>query len=226
MNQWIKFPDPNLADDFGLVCQGGELTPIYLLSAYQQGLFPWFNDDDPVLWWSPNPRMVLYPEKYKLTKSMRQLIGRNTFELRIDTNFPFVIKACASIPRFGQDGTWLTEEMIDAYITLHNMGFVHSFETYFEDKLVGGLYGVSLGNAFFGESMFYEMSNASKFAFYHLVQFSKQNNFRFIDAQQSTRHLESMGAEEIPRALFLNELNSALSSPTLQKKWTDTYTIK
>lgn len=223
MNQWINFPDPNLADDFGLICQGGELSPLFLLSAYQQGIFPWFNEDDPILWWSPNPRMVLYPEKYKLSKSMRQLINKNIFELRIDTNFPAVIKACASIPRFGQDGTWLTSDMIDAYITLHNLGYVHSFETYFENKLVGGLYGVSLGNAFFGESMFHKMSNASKFAFYHLVQFAKLNNFHFIDAQQSTPHLQSMGAEDIPRSQFLCELKTILTNPAMQSKWDNKY---
>ena len=223
MNQWIKFPDPNLSDDFGLVCQGGELTPIFLLSAYQQGLFPWFNEDDPILWWSPNPRMVLYPDNYKLSKSMRLLINKKTFELRIDTNFPSVIKACAHMPRFGQDGTWLTNDMIDAYIALHNLGFVHSFETYYENKLVGGLYGVSLGNAFFGESMFHEMDNASKFAFFHLVQFARLYKFQFIDAQQSTQHLQSMGAEDVPRADFLKELKSVLSHPTLQKNWIDLY---
>ena len=220
MNQWIKFPDPNTANDFGLVCQGGELSPIYLLSAYMQGLFPWFNDDDPILWWSPNPRMVLFPDNFKLSKSMRQVINRNSFEIRIDTCFDEVINACADTRRFNQDGTWLTPEMIDAYIVLHNMGFVHSFETFQNNKLVGGLYGVSIGKAFFGESMFHTTDNASKFAFYHLVQFAQKQAFHFIDAQQSTSHLKSLGAEDIPRKQFLQMLEKSLGFETVQHKWT------
>lgn len=219
MNQWVQFPDPNLADDYGLVCQGGELSPIFLISAYRQGLFPWFNEGDPILWWSPNPRLILYPQKFKASKSLKQLMRNKPFEVRIDTCFEQVIRACSTVPRFEQDGTWLTENMIEAYVNLHNFGIVHSFEAFLNGELVGGLYGVSLGKAFFGESMFFHHSNASKIAFYHLVAFAQQNGFHFIDAQQSTSHLKSLGAEDISREEFLNQLKHALKEPTLKGKW-------
>ena len=215
----IEFPDPNLANDDGLIGHGGELTPEYLLSAYCQGIFPWFSEGEPILWWSPNPRMVLFPEKFKLRKSLRQVINRGTYEIRIDTAFRDVITSCSKTPRMGKGDTWITKDMIEAYIELYRLGFAHSFESYFEGELVGGLYGISIGNAFFGESMFFTKTDASKVAFYHLVQFAKKNNFAFIDAQQSTGHLQSLGAEEISRSEFLERLQEVLNVKTMQCSW-------
>ncbi len=216
----VQFPDPELADDAGLIAQGGELTTEFLLSAYCQGVFPWFCENEPILWWSPNPRMVLFPEKFKLRKSLLQVIKRNTFELRIDTAFREVITNCSRIPRQHEDETWITKDIIEAYVDLHHQGFAHSFESYHNNELVGGLYGISLGNCFFGESMFFVKPDASKVAFYHLVQFALKNNFAFIDAQQHTNHLSSLGAELIPRSSFLKLLKSSLQNETLQGKWT------
>ncbi|WP_346855016.1 leucyl/phenylalanyl-tRNA--protein transferase [uncultured Draconibacterium sp.] len=216
----IEFPDPNLADDEGLIAQGGELTPEFLLSAYCQGIYPWFCEDEPILWWSPNPRMILLPEKFKLKKSLRQVLNKGTFKLQVDTAFREVITNCSRSPRPGQDETWITNDIIEGYVKLHQLGYAHSFETYFEGELVGGLYGISIGNCFFGESMFFTLTDASKFAFYHLVQFALKNNFAFIDAQQETEHLKSLGAEAIPRKDFLEMLKEALQKDTLQGKWT------
>lgn len=217
----IEFPDPNLADDEGLIAQGGELSPEFLLSAYCQGIFPWFCYNEPILWWSPNPRMVLFPENFKLRKSLRQLINKGTFELRIDTAFRVVITNCSRIPRPGQDETWITKDIIEAYVKLHELGFAHSFETYFNNELVGGLYGISVGNCFFGESMFFIKPDASKVAFYHLVQFALKNNFAFIDAQQPTEHLNSLGAEPIARNKFLVLLQTSLQKESIRGKWTN-----
>ncbi len=215
----VQFPDPREASDDGLVAVGGELSPEYLLSAYAQGVFPWFNDDNPILWWSPNPRMVLFPEKFKLSKSLRKLVRSGEFEIRVDTDFKSVIANCGKTERKSQDGTWITKDIFDAYHTLYDMGIVHTFETYQDNELVGGLYGVSLGKAFFGESMFFKKSNASKFAFYYLVEWCRLNEFKFIDAQQSTPHLSSLGAEDIPRDSFLELLDEALGFSTLQGRW-------
>jgi leucyl/phenylalanyl-tRNA--protein transferase len=216
----IEFPDPKLADDEGLIAQGGALTPEFLLSAYCQGIFPWFCEDEPILWWSPNPRMVLLPEKFKLQKSLRQVINKSIFELRVDTAFREVITHCSKIPRPAQDETWITNDIIEGYTKLHELGFAHSFESYFEGELVGGLYGISIGNCFFGESMFFTKTDASKVAFYHLVQFALKNNFAFIDAQQPTDHLASLGAKPIHRKEFLELLEESLKKETLQSKWT------
>lgn len=219
----IKFPDPKLADDEGLVAQGGQLTPDFLLSAYCQGIFPWFCANEPILWWSPNPRMVLFPEKFKIRKSLLQVLRRNTFELRIDTAFREVITYCSRIPRPDQLETWITHDIIEAYAELHRLGFAHSFESYFNGELVGGLYGISIGNCFFGESMFFTKTDASKAAFYHLVQFARKNHFAFIDAQLHTNHLNSLGAELISRDKFLEMLETSLQKETLQGKWTNLY---
>ncbi len=217
----IEFPDPNLADDDGLIAQGGELTPEYLLSAYCQGIYPWFCENEPILWWSPNPRMVLLPENFKLRKSLQQVIDKETFELRVDTAFNDVITTCSRIPRPQQDETWITNEILEAYVKLHQLGFAHSFESYSDGELVGGLYGISIGNCFFGESMFFTKTDASKVAFYHLVQFALKHNFAFIDAQQETDHLKSLGAETLPRKEFLELLTGSLKQKTKQGKWTE-----
>ncbi len=219
----IQFPDPNKADDEGLLAQGGELSPEFLLSAYCQGIFPWFCEGEPILWWSPNPRMVLFPEKFKVKKSLRQVIKKGVFELRIDTAFREVISNCSQILRPDQDDTWITKDIIEGYVKLYELGFAHSFESFFEGELVGGLYGISIGNCFFGESMFFTKTDASKVAFYHLVQFALKNQFAFIDAQQPTDHLKSLGAEPIPRADFLKMLETSLQNETLTGRWTDLY---
>jgi leucyl/phenylalanyl-tRNA--protein transferase len=221
LQQMIEFPDPNLADEEGLIAYGGELSPDYLLSAYSQGIYPWFCEGEPILWWSPNPRMVLIPKDFKLKKSLRQVINKGIFELRVDTAFREVIKSCSKVKRSHEDETWITKDIIEGYVKLNKLGYAHSFESFYKDKLVGGLYGVSLGNCFFGESMFFTKTDASKVAFYHLVQFALKHKFSFIDAQQPTDHLSSLGAIPIPRKDFLKMLESALQKDTLQGKWTD-----
>ncbi len=215
----VQFPDPKKADPQGLVAMGGELSPAYLLSAYSQGIFPWFSEGDPILWWSLDPRMVLFPENFKITKSLKQIIRSDKFEIRIDTSFEEVIAQCRKIKRNEQDETWITQEMMKAYIHLHKLGYAHSFETYYDHQLVGGLYGLSLGKAFFGESMFFHKSNASKFALYHLVTWCRNHNFNFIDVQQSTGHLKSLGAIDMDRSEFLKKLKKALQHETLKGKW-------
>ena len=213
------FPEPFLAGDDGLLAAGGKLDVDILLEAYSRGIFPWFSEGSPILWWSPDPRMILFPGKFQASKSLKQTLQNNDFEFRMDSVFPDVIKHCASQPRPGQDGTWITGEMIDAYIRLHEEGYAHSIETWKDGRLVGGLYGVSLGRAFFGESMFHLQRDASKVAFYHLVDFALRHEFDFIDAQQSTAHLKSLGAEEITRTKFLELLERSIERGTLRGSW-------
>lgn len=214
------FPDPELAEEEGLLAIGGDLRPERLISAYSQGIFPWYSENEPILWFSPNPRMVLYPENFICSDTLKRLVKSQKYELKIDSKFESVIEACAQIPRPGQDGTWITPEMQSAYIKLHELGFAHSFETYLGGELVGGLYGVSLGSAFFGESMFHHARDASKFAFHALVDFARANHFGFIDAQQPTSHLKSLGAEEVPRTRFLKQLAESQKNDTFCGKWT------
>lgn len=219
MEPLVQFPDPRKADDKGLVAVGGELSSEFLLSAYMQGIFPWFSDENPFLWWSPNPRLVLFPKDFKVSKSLKQLIRSKKYKLRIDTCFEQVVEHCSKVPRPGQDGTWITTEMKEAYNELHKQGYVHSFETFLNGKLVGGLYGVSIGKAFCGESMFFHERDASKFALYYLVEFSKKHSFHFIDAQQPTDHMKSLGAVEVERDKFLDMLDEAVKPETLKGKW-------
>lgn len=213
------FPDPELAEEEGLLAVGGDLRPERLLTAYSQGIFPWYSEGEPILWFSPNPRMVLHPENFVCSDTLNRLVKSPKYELRIDYDFESVIAACAAIPRPGQDGTWITDEMQSAYNELHRLGFAHSFETYQHGELVGGLYGVSLGTAFFGESMFHTARDASKFAFHALVEFAKSNHFDFIDAQQPTQHLKSLGAKEVPRSQFLKELEESIKNDTIRGNW-------
>lgn len=213
------FPNPSEADDDGLIAIGGDLSPQRLLNAYANGIFPWFSDGDPILWWSPNPRIVLFPEEFKASKSLKRIIKNNIFEIRTDTCFSQVVKKCATVPRKEQDGTWITKDMLQAYMRLHQLGYAHSFETFKDGQLVGGLYGVSIGKAFFGESMFSEVSNASKVAFAAMVDFCLKHDFLFIDAQVETEHLKSLGASVVQRDVFLELLNTALKNPTIKGVW-------
>lgn len=199
-----SFPEVSLADEDGLLAFGGELTTSRLLEAYTKGIFPWFEDDQPVLWWSPNPRFVLYPSELKVSKSMKQFMRNCNLEITVNKDFRAVITECALAKREGQTGTWITNTMIDAYIELHKMGYAKSVEVYNDDTLVGGLYGIDLGNGVFcGESMFAKQSNASKAAF---ITFIQNTNYKLIDCQVYTNHLESLGAKEISRTLFLTYL--------------------
>ena len=220
LNEEPVFPHPSLADDEGLLAIGGDLSPERLLQAYANGIFPWYSEDDPIMWFSPNPRCILYPEKLVVSKSLKKTVDRGVFEVRFDTNFTAVIAACATIERSDQDGTWITDEILEAYIRLHELGFAHSVESYLDGELVGGLYGISLGNAFFGESMFHTVSDASKVAFVHLVEQVKAWDFSFIDNQQVTSHLLSLGAETINRDCFLEMVGEALQKDTLRGSWT------
>lgn len=218
LSKTLAFPNPEEAEDDGLLAIGGDLSPERIILAYSLGIFPWYNEK-PILWWSPNPRMVLFPSKFKISKSLRQVLKSNKFNVSLDSKFKEVIEICSKVPRANQDGTWITQEMKKAYIRLHKLGFAHSVEVYRNNKLVGGLYGISIGNAFFGESMFHLETNASKVAFYYLSQICLENNFDFIDCQVSNPHLASLGAEEIPRSQFLEILEKSMQNPTLKGSW-------
>lgn len=198
---------------------GGDLSAKRLLLAYQMGIFPWFSDSGPILWWSPDPRLVLYPEDINVSKSLKKTISKNIFHVTMDTAFTQVISACAEARLDNSEGTWIGEDMITAYGKLHASGYAHSVEAWYEGELAGGLYGVSMGKCFFGESMFTRKSNASKVAFVMLVEFLKKLSFKIIDCQVTTDHLIRFGAKEIPRQLFLNQLEKAVAAPTLRGKW-------
>ncbi len=204
----LWFPNPSVATLDGLLAIGGDLSVERLLLAYNSGIFPWFEDDQPIVWWSPDPRMVLFPEKFKISKSLRKTLNSGKVKITFNQNFTEVIKNCATVPRKGQAGTWITEEMQKAYIALHKAGHAISIEVWENDKLVGGLYGIDLPQkkVFCGESMFSFMNDASKVAFYHLSEYVKANNYKFIDCQIYNEHLESLGAEEVGRREFLGML--------------------
>jgi leucyl/phenylalanyl-tRNA--protein transferase len=230
---WLRHPDDPLPDTRlalpagsdvpGLLAAGGVLTPRRLTEAYSKGVFPWYSGDQPVLWWSPDPRMVLLVDEFRPSRSLRKTLARFArspdCEIRIDRAFARVINACALTPREGQDGTWIVPEMVDAYRAWHAQGRVHSFETWVAGELVGGLYGVSLGTMFFGESMFAHRTNASKIALAALVCFCREHGVSMIDCQQRTAHLASLGARELPRAEFERRLTPCLSEPPV-RDWT------
>lgn len=201
LNENLWFPPIEDALEDGLLAMGGDLSEQRLLLAYKSGIFPWYEDNVP-LWWSPSPRFVLFPEKLKISHSMKQLLHKDYFQFKRNQNFKGVIDNCKSIERKGQDGTWITPEMKAAYVNLHEKGYAISGETYLKGALVGGLYGIKLGNIFFGESMFAKESNASKFAFIKMVQWLQSEGVQLIDCQVYTPHLESLGAEMISRQLF------------------------
>jgi leucyl/phenylalanyl-tRNA--protein transferase len=218
-NQRVVFPPPEEADAEGLVAVGGNLSPGVLLSAYTQGVFPWYSAGEPVLWWSPDPRFVLYPDQLHLPKSLRRTLNRDVFTFTLDRAFTKVITACSVAPRRGQVGTWITDAMIDGYVTLHELGYAHSLEVWQGETLAGGLYGVSLGGMFFGESMFARVSDASKAGFVTLVRVLEERGFDCVDCQMYTAHLDRFGARELPRGEFLALLSRSLERPTLRGDW-------
>ncbi|WNG14826.1 leucyl/phenylalanyl-tRNA--protein transferase [Cystobacter fuscus] len=220
----LLFPPPERADRTGLLAVGGDLRPERLLAAYSRGIFPWYNEGQPLLWHSPNPRFVLEPAKLHVGRSLRKTLKAGVYDIRWDTAFADVIAACARVPRPGQDGTWITDEMQRAYVTLHELGYAHSVEAWAGGELQGGFYGVSLGAAFFGESMFAHAPDASKVAFVTAVERFQAWGFHFIDCQVETEHLARFGAGPWPRKHFLEALARAQREPTRRGRWSTTDT--
>lgn len=214
------FPTLNsaLTHPNGLLAVGGDLSPRRLIEAYRHGIFPWFNEGEPILWWSPDPRMVLFPDELKISRSLRKVLKKGDYEIRVDSAFSEVMQACAK-PRRERPGTWIHAEMISAYAALHEMGFAHSVEVWIGGELMGGLYGVAQGRMFFGESMFSRASDASKIAFVHLVIQLERRGFRMIDCQMKTAHLASLGGREIPRKEFSQKLKELVNYPERVEKW-------
>lgn len=206
-NRLEPFPPPSeaLTEPNGLLAAGGDLTPERLLAAYTQGIFPWYQDGQPILWWSPDPRAVLTPDELKVSRSLRRSVAKRGFEFRVDTEFEAVLAACAAPRNYGA-GTWITDEMAAAYANMHRLGWAHSFETWHDGRLAGGLYGVAIGRVFFGESMFTRVRDASKVALVHAVAYLRERGFELIDCQVASAHTLSLGAKEIPRAAFLQRL--------------------
>ena len=200
----LTFPNPNSANEDGIVAWGGDLNPTRLIRAYQNGIFPWYSKDDPIIWWSVNPRLIMELDNFKLSRSLKKSLKK--FEYKFDSNFIEVMKNCSNVPRNGQNGTWIQDDTIEAYSTLNGMGIAHSVETYLDGKLVGGLYGLTIGKVFCGESMFSLVNDASKSAYAILIKHLKHWGYDFIDCQVPTDHLKSLGAKEVDREYFLNRL--------------------
>ncbi len=224
---WINNDDPSLAfppvdlaldDPNGLLAVGGDLSPRRLINAYRHGIFPWYNDDQPILWWSPNPRAVLFPDQVHISRSLKKQINKSSFNITFDQSFEAVLMACAA-PRRDGPGTWITTAMHEAYLTLHKMGIAHSVEAWQGDKLVGGLYGLAIGGVFFGESMFSHVTNASKIAFVYLAKQLQQWQFALIDCQVESEHLRSLGAIEIERKSFIDVLKRHIDQNDKQGPW-------
>ena len=224
MIPWLSGDTPFPPHEFamqqpnGLLCVGGDLSPVRLLDAYRHGIFPWYSDGDPILWWSPDPRMVLFPTEFRITRSLAKVLRNRTYEVRFDTAFEAVLIACAEA-RPGQNGTWITSDVRAAYAELHRLGHAHSIETWIDGELAGGLYGVSLGRMFFGESMFMRVRDASKIAFVHLVNFLVDRGCALIDCQMHTDHLSSLGAREVDRVEFLQHVEELVDYPSPTGKW-------
>ena len=218
LSETVVFPPVRLADKSGILAVGGDLSSDRLLAAYRQGIFPWYSENEPILWWSPDPRFVLFLEELRISRSMNKVLRRGVFKITYDNDFYSVIASCRHIKR-KQEGTWITDDMLTAYGDLHAMGFAHSAEAWHEGMLVGGIYGVSLGRCFFGESMFSAMHNASKAALMHLANRLKAQHFEILDCQVYTAHMETLGARHIPRKEFTTLLRRALSHETIQGNW-------
>lgn len=215
----IEFPSPHLASEHGLLAVGGDLSQKRLLLSYRMGIFPWFSNDEPIMWWSPDPRLVLYPREIKISKTLKKIIRKNVFKVTMDLAFRDVVHHCADVRLKKDEGTWIVKDMMDAYCRLHESGFAHSVEAWYQGELVGGLYGVSLGKCFFGESMFTRISNASNVALVKLVECLNALSFDIIDCQIPTDHLIRFGAREVSRARFLAQLKKSLETPTKKGKW-------
>jgi leucyl/phenylalanyl-tRNA--protein transferase len=207
-----------LREPNGLLAAGGDMSAQHLIEAYRQGIFPWFNPGEPILWWSPDPRMVLFPAELKVSRSLRKTLKKQNYEVRVDTDFCAVIRACAA-PREAAGGTWISEEMVAAYTALHEKGLAHSVETWHDGELIGGLYGVALGRMFYGESMFSRATDASKIAFVHLVRQLERWGFGMIDCQMKTAHLATLGAREIPRSEFVQGLSQLIELSHQPGRW-------
>lgn len=207
-----------LREPDGLLAAGLELTPDRILDAYRQGIFPWFSDGQPVLWWSPDPRMVLVPSEIRITRSMHKVLRNRPYEVRCDSAFEAVMRACAA-PRDGQAGTWISDEMIEAYSALHERGYTHSVETWIDGRLAGGLYGMAIGRMFYGESMFSTERDASKIALVHLARYLESRAFGLIDCQMNTGHLGSMGGREIPRREFCRVMAQCIADGPMPGRW-------
>ena len=203
----------------GLIAAGGALDVPTLVAAYTNTIFPWFSEGEPILWWSPDPRMVLVPSEFKVSRSLRRTLRAGHQRITLDSDFPAVIRACAKTRRHGQAGTWISAEMQAAYCSLHELGFAHSVETWLDDKLVGGLYGLAIGKMFYGESMFSYATDASKIAIAHLTRFLQTQGFGLIDCQMNTPHLASLGGREIPRREFIARLNELTATPPEYARW-------
>ncbi|MFT7859948.1 MAG: leucyl/phenylalanyl-tRNA--protein transferase [Sulfurimonas sp.] len=207
----LAFPDPRNTNEDGILAWGGDLNPSRLIRAYQHGIFPWYAHGDPILWWSPDPRLIMELDDFKLSKSLKKSMKKFTY--KFDTKFRTVMEKCATTPRKEQNGTWINQDVIEAYTELHHMGYAHSVESYYDGELVGGLYGIAIGKVFCGESMFAHKSDASKAAYAYLVEHLKEWGYNFIDCQVPTEHLKSLGAKEVARDYFLMRLeNSAFDS--------------
>lgn len=211
--------DQALSEPNGLLCAGGNLTPARIVEAYRGGIFPWFSAGEPILWWSPDPRMVLFPAEFKISRSLHRSLRNGYYEIRLDSAFPEVIRACAETPRHGQPGTWITREMQRAYRQLFELGIAHSVEVWIDRRLAGGLYGLAIGRMFYGESMFAHVSDASKIAAAHLARFLETQGFGMIDCQMNTPHLASLGAREIPRGDFMSRLHALVAIDTQAAHW-------
>lgn len=212
----LKFPHPNSANEDGIVAWGGDLSPSRLHRAYQNGIFPWYGAGEPILWWSPNPRLIMELDDFKLSRSLKKSIKK--FEYKFDTNFSEVISKCGSTPRDNQNGTWIQPDIVEAYETLHGMGIAHSIESYQDDILVGGLYGIVVGKLFCGESMFADVNDASKSAYAVLIKHLKEWGYEFVDCQVPTDHLKSLGAKEVSREEFLNKLEK-INMDVIEHYW-------
>jgi len=223
LSEDIAFPSPQLAPKDGLLAVGGDLSQERLLLAYRMGIFPWFGEDEPILWWSPDPRLVLYPDNLKISKSLKKAIRQGRFKVTMDQAFDQVIRACADIRIHNDEPTWIVDEMVAAYGRLHASGLAHSVEAWTDGVLAGGLYGVALGKCFFGESMFTQVTNASKVAFVSLVDFLTAFAFDLVDCQVPTAHMVRFGARTIPRSLFLSQLSRSLEAPTLKGAWNERF---
>ncbi len=219
LNARLAFPPPELADESGLLAVGGDLSPERLLLAYSLGIFPWYSEGLPILWYSPDPRLVLESGELVIGRSLQKTLRRGRFKVTLDTAFDQVIRACSEVPRPGQSGTWITRDMVRAYRRLHELGYAHSVEAWQDGELAGGLYGVSLGGGFFGESMFARAGDASKVAFVTLVEQLRRWDIQLVDCQVHTEHLARFGAVEIPRERFLRRLAEALEQPSRTGRW-------